>query len=100
MYLSAEARSGADERARAESEEALAEWATAHQLDAAGMSVLPGRVIDGVLRVAESTAACLVVSGSRMLSTTERIVASSVGQGLAALSPVPVALVAPGAPAA
>jgi nucleotide-binding universal stress UspA family protein len=57
--------------------------------------VRQGHVTEQVLRLARETQAALIVTGSRRLSTLERLLLTSVGSELAATSPCPVAVVPP-----
>jgi nucleotide-binding universal stress UspA family protein len=59
--------------------------------------VRQGHVTEQVLRVAKETKAALIVTGSRHLSTLERLLLTSVGSELAATAPCPVVVVPPAA---
>lgn len=83
----------------AESHEAgvreLAQWIAELGLTEATAVVREGHVTEQVLRLAHETNAAMIVTGSRRLSTLERLVITSVGSELAATSPCPVAVIAP-----
>lgn len=59
--------------------------------------VRQGHVTEQVLRAAQETKAALIVTGSRRLSTLERLLLTSVGSELAATAPCPVVVVPPAA---
>jgi nucleotide-binding universal stress UspA family protein len=73
----------------------LDEWAQQHGFSDADQVVLQGGVIEQIIKFAGQSRACLVVSGSRRLTPFERFFLTSVGSELAAVSPVPVAVVPP-----
>lgn len=66
-------------------------------LEGATTVVRQGHVIEQVLRLAHETKAAMIVTGSRHLSTLERLLLTSVGSELAATSPCPVVVVPPAA---
>lgn len=75
--------------------ERLTGWIEAHALQDARSSVVVGPATAKLIEVAEVAGASVLVVGSRCLSVTDRVFASSLGSHLAALSPVPVAVVPP-----
>lgn len=82
--------------ARAQGETALERWATALGLKpgpSVAFQILDGPTEPGLLRFADQCGASMIVCGSRRLSLAERIFTSSVGTGLAARAPIPVAIV-------
>jgi nucleotide-binding universal stress UspA family protein len=79
-----------------EGESALDEWATAHGYEDAERVVRQGGVVDVLVDLAAERNACLLVAGSRLLSTLERVLLTSVGSELAATSSCPVAIAPPG----
>jgi len=83
----------------AESQEAgereLAEWVEGVGLSEATAVVRQGHVTEQVLRLARESGAAMIVTGSRRLSTLERLLLTSVGSELAATSPCPVVVVPP-----
>jgi nucleotide-binding universal stress UspA family protein len=79
-----------------EGEQALADWASAHGHRDAERVVVQGSVVEQLVELATSRGACLIVTGSRLLSTFERMLLTSVGSELAATAPCPVAIVPPG----
>jgi nucleotide-binding universal stress UspA family protein len=78
-------------------ERELATWAAGLGLTGATPVVRQGHVTEQVLRLARETKAAMIVTGSRRLSTLERLLLTSVGSELAATSPVPVIVVPPAA---
>lgn len=54
-----------------------------------------GSTIPVLLEAAEELAACMIVTGSRLLTTSERLTRSSVGTTLASVARVPVCVVPP-----
>ena len=78
-----------------EGERALADWAAERGYRDAERVVVQGGVIDRLVELSESRKACLVVTGSRLLSTFERMLLTSVGSELAASAPCPVGIVPP-----
>ena len=81
---------------KAEASEALAKWVQDHGHAVDDQVVLLGEVVTNVCKYAEEQKACIVVAGSRRLSKLERLFLTSVGRGLSAISPTPVAIVPPG----
>lgn len=78
-----------------EGERALADWASVRGYHDAERLVVQGGVTETLLDTAETKGACLLVSGSRCLSTLERLLLTSIGTELAATAPCPVAIVPP-----
>lgn len=78
-----------------EGERALADWAAVRGYRDAERVVLQGGVIDQLVEIADQRNACLLVAGSRLLSTLERLLLTSVGSELAATAPCPVAIAPP-----
>ena len=89
------------EKIAAESQEAgereLKEWVAGLGLSGVTAVVRQGQTAAQVLRLARETKAAMIVTGSRRLSTVERLLLTSVGSELAATSPVPVMVVPPAA---
>ena len=89
------------EKIAAESQEAgereLKEWVAGLGLPGVTAVVRQGQTAAQVLRLARETKAAMIVTGSRRLSTVERLLLTSVGSELAATSPVPVMVVPPAA---
>jgi len=73
----------------------LAAWLEQQGITGAQAVVRPGHVIEQVLDLASETNAALLVTGSRRLSTMERLLLNSVSSDLAASAPCPVAVVPP-----
>jgi nucleotide-binding universal stress UspA family protein len=99
-YLPARALESAARDRQVEAEMALDAWVDAHGIEADGVVVLQGSVVDAALEFAAGRGAPLLVTGSRRLSLAERALFNSVGSELAAAAPVPVAVVPPGERAA
>jgi nucleotide-binding universal stress UspA family protein len=94
-YIPAATREKIAAEAQAEGERALAAWIAELDLPGATAVVRQGHVTEQVLRVATESQAAMIVTGSRRLSTLERVLLTSVGSELAATSPCPVAVVPP-----
>jgi nucleotide-binding universal stress UspA family protein len=73
----------------------LSAWLADTGLTGTTAVVRQGHVTEQVLRLARETKAALIVTGSRRLSTLERVLITSVGSELCATSPVPVVVVPP-----
>lgn len=82
-----------------EGERELAAWVAELGLAGATEVVRKGHVTEQVLGLARETNAAMIVTGSRRLSSIERLLLTSVGSELAATSPCPVAVVPPPAEA-
>jgi nucleotide-binding universal stress UspA family protein len=76
-------------------EDALEQWATTHGYGDAERVVVQGGVVDQLVDLAVQRNACMLVAGSRLLSTLERVLLTSVGSELAATAPCPVAIAPP-----
>lgn len=79
-------------------ERELAAWITElgiHPDARTSAVVRQGHVTEQVLHLAHETKAAMIVTGSRRLSTLERLLLTSVGSDLAATSPCPVVVVPP-----
>ena len=88
----------ASERAEADVRDTardLEHWIARHDLADARHSVVSGPVSARMLEVAKVAGASMIVVGSRGLTTAERIFVSSLGSHLAAVAPLPVAVVPP-----
>lgn len=83
---------------REEGERALAGWLDAEGLRPAATALLRGPAVEAGLSWAEAERAPLVVVGTRRLSALERVAVASVSTELAAVSPIPVAVVPPAEP--
>ncbi len=78
-----------------EGEQALAEWMKAHGLSADALAVLQGGAVERALEHASAEGSPLLVTGSRQLSSVERVLLASTGSALAAAAPFAVAVVPP-----
>lgn len=78
-----------------EAEAATARWAGEHLLGAAIRHVRTGNPVDVLVETAAARRAALVVVGSRRLSTSMRLFATSTASELAAASSCPVCVVPP-----
>lgn len=78
-----------------EGEAALAQWSKDVGCGGAELVVRQGGVIEELVTVASERSACMVVTGSRRLSTFERVLLTSIGSEIAAVAPCPVAVVPP-----
>jgi nucleotide-binding universal stress UspA family protein len=76
-------------------EAALAAWIAAHGLLPAQSVVLQGGILEQAEELARERDALLVVAGSTRRSGLERLASPSIGAELAAIAPVPVAVVPP-----
>ncbi len=84
------------ERREKSASDAMAEWTERHGFGALRRVTTPGRsVVATVSQGARELGAALIVTGSRQLSLSERILQSSVGSGLAAYAGRPVLIVPP-----
>lgn len=72
-----------------------AQWARQHDAGDVRVAIVTGTVAAAIGALAAAEDACLLVVGSRRLSTVKRTFLSSVGSELAATSPVAVAVVPP-----
>ena len=96
-YIPSATREKIAHETREAGERELAAWIAGLGLTQARAVVRPGHVTEQVLRHARESQAALLVTGSRRLSTLERMLLTSVGSELAATSPVPVVVVPPAA---
>jgi nucleotide-binding universal stress UspA family protein len=94
-YIPAATRQKIAVESHAAGERELREWIADLGLTDATPVVREGHVTEQVLRLARESHAALVVTGSRRLSTLERLLITSVGSELSATSPVPVVVVPP-----
>lgn len=76
-------------------ETALHRWAQEHDCDPCEQVVAQGGIVEELVELARDRKACMLVSGSRRLSTFERILLTSIASELAAVGPCPVAVVPP-----
>jgi nucleotide-binding universal stress UspA family protein len=97
QYIPAATREKIAVEAQAEGERGLAAWIASLDLPGATAVVRQGHVTDQLVRLAHETQAAMVVTGSRRLSTFDRLLLTSVGSELAATSPCPVAVIPPAA---
>jgi nucleotide-binding universal stress UspA family protein len=74
---------------------AVQTWVNEHGFAGSETVIEQGGVAERVVSVAEERRASIVCTGSRHLSTFERVLLSSIGSELAASSPCPVAVVPP-----
>ena len=72
---------------------ALDRWLEEHTVQGAKTLVERGHVLETLGEIVERQRPCLVVCGSRSLSTMDRIFTSSVASALAGVAPVPVAVI-------
>ncbi len=82
-----------DPQIRLRRESDLRTWRQDHGLASASLEVLEGPVIPTLLARAGELDACILVTGSRNLSRTQRVFQSSVGSTVAASARCPVAVV-------
>ncbi len=80
---------------REETESELNAWIEETGFQPDEQVALLGEVVSNVERFAEERDACLIVAGSRRLSKIERFFLTSVGRGLSATAPTPVAIIPP-----
>ncbi len=80
---------------QAEGEASLAQWANTAGCGDAELIVRQGGVVEELIAVASERSACMIVTGSRRLSTFERVLLTSIGSEIAAVAPCPVAVVPP-----
>ncbi len=78
-----------------EAEEELAAWATENGCEGAECVVVQGGVVAELVKFSTERRACLMVAGSRRLSTFERLLLTSIASELAAMATCPVAVVPP-----
>jgi nucleotide-binding universal stress UspA family protein len=74
-------------------DETLSEWLDARGVRDATMRLEHGHVLERLQHIVQTDPPCVIVCGSRSLSTVDRIFTSSVASALAGVSPVPVAVV-------
>jgi nucleotide-binding universal stress UspA family protein len=94
-YIPAATRQKIAAEAQETGQRELKEWIAGLDLPGVTAVVREGQVAAQVLRFAHETKAAMIVTGSRRLSTLERVLLTSVGSELAASSPVPVVVVPP-----
>lgn len=94
-YIPAATRKKIAAESQAAGERELAAWIAELGLEGATAIVREGHVTEQVLHVVRENDAAMVVTGSRRLSTLERMLLTSVGTDLAATSPCPVIVVPP-----
>ncbi len=78
-----------------EGAERMEAWCEEHGFDVDGRQIVHGSVLDEGPKLAHDLDACLVVTGSRRLSTGERWLLTSVSSHVAALADRPVMVVPP-----
>jgi len=76
-------------------EAAVRAWLAEQPGDPVELLVASGRVIPSILRASDELRASMLVCGSRLLTTAERVFNTSVGTALAATARIPVAVVPP-----
>lgn len=96
-YIPAATRQKIASESQEAGERELSAWVSGLGLTRVTAVVRQGHVTEQVLRVAHETKAAVIVTGSRRLSTLERLLLTSVGSELAATSPCPVVVVPPAA---
>ncbi|MCX4246570.1 universal stress protein [Paraliomyxa miuraensis] len=94
-YIPAATRQKIAGERQADGERELASWVGELGITGAQQQVRQGHVTEQVLAVARETKAAMIITGSRRLSSMERLLLTSVGSELAATSPCPVAVVPP-----
>lgn len=94
-YIPAATRQKIAAESQESGERELREWVAGLGLTNATHVVRQGHVTEQVLRLAHESHAALIVTGSRRLSTLERLLLTSVGSELSATSPIPVVVVPP-----
>jgi nucleotide-binding universal stress UspA family protein len=80
---------------RERAEKDLTSWIAANGLRPDVRSVMEGRVLEGALAFAAQQRSPLLVCGARRASLLERTLIASTGSELAAMAPLPVAIVPP-----
>ena len=78
-----------------EGEKKLAAWAQENGCGDARLAVVQGGVVEALVDLARKEQACVVVTGSRRLSTLERFLITSIGSEVAATAPCAVLVVPP-----
>lgn len=73
----------------------LQDWLATMEMPDVETRVEEGPTVSTLWRIAEDEGACLIVTGSRLLTVSERFTRSSVGTTLASVARVPVAVVPP-----
>jgi nucleotide-binding universal stress UspA family protein len=81
----------------AEGEQGLARWLAATGVQPGATTVLSGDILHSALALADQQHAPLLVAGARALTGIDRLFSHSVGRELAAVAPIPVAVVPSGA---
>jgi nucleotide-binding universal stress UspA family protein len=94
-YIPLESREKIAAECQAEGERELAAWIGDQGIDGATAVVRQGHTTEQLLVAAREHKASIFVTGSRRLSTMERLLLTSVGSELAATAPCPVAVVPP-----
>lgn len=94
-YIPLASREKMAAESQAEGERELSAWVEELGIAGAKEVVRQGHTTEQVLRVVSEMKAAVLVTGSRRLSTMERLLLTSIGSELAATSPVPVAVVPP-----
>lgn len=94
-YIPLASREKMAAESQVEGERELAAWVEGLGMVGATEIVRQGHVTEQLLGVAHETKAAVLVSGSRRLSTFERLLLTSVGSELAATARCPVAVVPP-----
>jgi nucleotide-binding universal stress UspA family protein len=92
-YVSGEAAEAAMQSVRVAGERAIEDWAAKHAQTDLRLILAQGVASREIVRVAQDLDACLIVTGSRKLSTLERFFMTSVGTEVAASAEIPVAVV-------
>ncbi len=80
---------------QSEAEAELATWAAANGCQGAECVVVQGGVVSELVKFSRERRACVMVAGSRRLSTFERLLLTSIASELAAMATCPVAVVPP-----
>ena len=92
-YLPADAWDERIAQLDAHGEEQFRQWSDRHAIGAAERVIVHGPPSQRLPHIAAERDACLLVTGSRQLSSVERMFLSSMGSELAAIASVPVAVV-------
>jgi nucleotide-binding universal stress UspA family protein len=95
-YLPLATREATRRERLAEAEARLASWGAARGLGAGQAVAVSGRTLDRAVDVALERRAPLLVVGARRTSPAAALVAASLGRELAAVAPLPVAVIPPG----
>ncbi len=94
-YLPEASRTKIREDNERDAVEQMRAWAEQHGCTQAECAVLHGGIVEELVALTTARRACMLVSGSRRLSTFERLLITSIASELAAQAQCPVAVVPP-----